>query len=224
MPKIRLPANNWRPRPYQMPLWRYLWNGGKRAFAGWHRRAGKDEIALNWTAVASQRRRGGYWHCLPLASQARKAIWNQVNPHTGKRRIDEAFPLEIRKRTLDNEMFIEFQNGSTWQVLGSDNYNHLVGASPAGLIMSEWALAMPAAWAYFAPILGENDGWAAFITTFRGKNHAYKTYQAGLQDASWFSQVLSVVETGYPLDRVEQQRQEYRTLYGDDAGDALIEQ
>jgi hypothetical protein len=37
---------------------------------------------------------GTYWHMLPEASQARKAIWDAVNPHTGKRRIDEAFPKE----------------------------------------------------------------------------------------------------------------------------------
>jgi phage terminase large subunit len=32
-----------------------------------------------------------YWHMLPAYSQGRKAIWSAVNPHTGRRRIDEAF-------------------------------------------------------------------------------------------------------------------------------------
>lgn len=66
-------------------------------------------------------RAGGYWHLLPEAAQARKAVWDAVNPHTGMRRIDEAFPREIRKRTRDHEMFIELVNGATWQVVGSDN-------------------------------------------------------------------------------------------------------
>ena len=35
---VRLPANGWRPRPYQMPLWSYLENGGKRAVEIAHRR------------------------------------------------------------------------------------------------------------------------------------------------------------------------------------------
>ncbi len=185
----------------------------------------KDEIGLNWCAVALMRQRGGWWYALPEQTQARKAIWNQVNPHTGKRRIDEAFPKEIRKRTLEAEMFIEFINGSTWQVIGSDNYDHLVGASPLGITFSEWAIAMPAAWAYFAPILEENNGTALFITTPRGKNHAYKTLQAGMSDPqNWFAQISSVVETGYPLDRVEKQRREYQQIFGEDAGDAMIEQ
>jgi len=53
---------------------------------------------------------------LPQAAQARKAIWDAVNPHTGRKRIDDAFPLELRKATRNQEMQIEFKNGSTWQV------------------------------------------------------------------------------------------------------------
>jgi hypothetical protein len=42
--KITIPHNNWRPRPHQENLWNYLADGGKRAVAIWHRRAGKDEV------------------------------------------------------------------------------------------------------------------------------------------------------------------------------------
>src|SRR6185312_12690776 len=68
----------WRPRDYQFPLWDYLNGGGLRADVVAHRRWGKDEIALHWTAAASRRRVGSYWHLLPEASQARKAIWDAV--------------------------------------------------------------------------------------------------------------------------------------------------
>lgn len=149
----------WRPRAYQLALWRYLEGGGLRADVAAHRRWGKDEVALNWTAVAALQRQGAYWHLLPEASQGRKAIWDAVNPHTGRRRIDEAFPPELRSQTKDQEMFIRFRNGSTWQVVGSDNYNSLVGSPPAGVVFSEWALAKPDAWTYLRPILAENGGW-----------------------------------------------------------------
>ena len=66
-------------------------------------------------------------HMLPAFSQGRKAIWTAVNPHTGKRRIDEAFPHELRVSTNKSEMFIRFKNGSTWQVVGSDRYDAAVG-------------------------------------------------------------------------------------------------
>src|SRR5688572_16279650 len=100
---ITLPFQ-WSPRPYQAKLWAYLEQGGKRAVAVWHRRAGKDEVCLHHTACAAHERVGNYWHMLPEYAQARKAIWKAINPHTGKRRIDEAFPEVLRKHTNDQEM------------------------------------------------------------------------------------------------------------------------
>src|SRR5688572_21718447 len=119
MAVIDLP-NKWRPRDYQMPLWEYLEGGGKRACYTWHRRAGKDDIGLHHTACSIFKRPGTYWYLLPQAEQARKAIWTAVDPHTGMKRIDWAFPEGLRSITRNNEMYIEFKNGSTWQVVGSD--------------------------------------------------------------------------------------------------------
>jgi hypothetical protein len=162
----------------------------------WHRRAGKDEIALHEAAVAAHHRPATYWHMLPEYAQARKAIWNAVNPHTGKRRIDEAFPMELRANTNDHEMFIRFKSGATWQVVGSDRYNAAVGTPPAGIVFSEWALSNPAAWGYLAPILLENRGWARFITTPRGRNHVKKLLDMARGNPAWFAQVLTITDTG----------------------------
>jgi len=101
-------------------MWDYLERGGKRAIGAWHRRAGKDDVLLHRTAVAAFERPATYWTALPEYAQARKALWAAVNPHTGKRRIDEAFPQELRASTNEQEMFIRFHNGSTWQLVGSD--------------------------------------------------------------------------------------------------------
>src|ERR1700733_11522276 len=115
-------ARNWQPRSYQQKAWDYLSGGGKRACLIWHRRSGKDDVALNWAAIAAHQRVGEYWHMLPEASQARKAIWDAVSPHTGKRRVDQAFPQELRSSTRDQEMAIKLKCGSLWRVVGSDNY------------------------------------------------------------------------------------------------------
>ena len=72
---IELP-NKWQPRSYQLPLWNYLENGGKRAVAVWHRRAGKDLLAINWIATQMVMRPGLYWHLLPTYQQGRKIVWN----------------------------------------------------------------------------------------------------------------------------------------------------
>lgn len=162
---------------------------------------------------------------LPEAAQARKAIWTAVDPHTGQRRIDVAFPKAIRKKTQDNEMFIEFASGSTWQVVGSDNYNSLVGSPPVGIVLSEWALADPAAWAYLRPILAENGGWALFIYTPRGRNHGATFYDAALKDPTWFAQKLPAGETGvFSADQLERERQEYIREFGQDDGETRFRQ
>jgi len=175
-----------------MRLWNYLENGGKRAVEVAHRRWGKDEVALHWTAVAAHEKVGTYWHMLPEAAQARKAIWEAVNPHTGKRRIDEAFPSSLRASTRENEMFIRFKNGSTWQVVGSDNFNSLVGSPPVGLVFSEYAIANPAAWSYLRPILLENGGWALFIYTSRGNNHGKALIDTAKTSKGWLGEISPV--------------------------------
>ena len=224
MPTIRLP-HNWKPRPYQRPLWDYLERGGKRAIAIWHRRAGKDDVLLHRTAVAAFERPATYWHGLPEYAQARKALWAAVNPHTGKRRIDEAFPMELREATNEQEMFIRFVNGSTWQLVGSDRYNSLVGAGVAGFTSSEFALSNPSAWGYIRPMLEENNGWAAFITTPRGRNHAQSMYEMARNNPRWFAELLSIHNTAaLSPEQVEESLSEYIALYGEDIGRAQFEQ
>ena len=185
-PETPLP-NSWGPREYQRPLWDYLEKGGLRADVAAHRRWGKDEVALHWAATQIALKPGVYWHMLPETGQARKAIWDAVNPHTGRKRIDEAFPRRIRKTTKDSDMLIRFNNGAVWQVVGSDNYDSLVGSSPVGVVFSEWALAKPDAWTYIRPILAENGGWALFLWTPRGRNHATRSFEARAADPAWFT-------------------------------------
>lgn len=222
--RIRLP-NQWQPRPYQRPMWDYLERGGKRALGIWHRRAGKDDVLLHRTAVAAFERPATYWTALPEYAQARKALWAAVNPHTGKRRIDEAFPHELRETTNEQEMFIRLVNGSTWQLVGSDRYNSLVGAGVAGVTFSEFALANPSAWAYIRPMLEENDGWAAFITTPRGRNHAHSLLEMAKGNPKWFAEVLSIHNTGaLSPAQIEESLEEYVALYGEDIGTAQFQQ
>ena len=225
--KINLPYNGWEPRPHQLKLWEHLAFGGKRAMAVWHRRAGKDEVCLHHTASAAMERVGNYWHCLPEFSQARKAIWTAVNAHTGKRRIDEIFPHELRVSTNDNEMFIRLANGSTWQCVGSDavTTGSGIGSSTAGIVFSEYALANPSAWAYYRPILEENQGWAAFITTPRGRNHALALFQYASQSPEWFCELLTARDTGALTDEtLAETMKEYCSLFGKDQGQAMYDQ
>ena len=201
--------NGWVPRAYQRPLWDYLELGGKRAVAVWHRRSGKDSCAMNFTATAMLERTANYWHMLPTANQGRKVIWDAIDPHTGKRLIDQAFPHALRAGQREDEMSIKLKTGSMWQVVGSDNFNSLIGSPPAGVVFSEYSVANPRAWDYIRPILAENNGWALFIYTPRGKNHGEALFKVAKSNPDWFAQILTVEDTGaVPADRIAQERRE----------------
>lgn len=194
MIEVRIP-NNWRPRDYQKPLWRALQSGCHRAVAIWHRRAGKDTTALNWTATQACTVPGVYWHMLPTQKQAKRVVWDGINKN-GERIIDQVFPRQIRKSVNKTEMKIETVTGSIWQLCGSDNYNSLVGGNPRGVVFSEWPLTDPAAWDFIRPILAENGGWAIFIYTPRGHNHGWDLYEMAIRNKDWFCQLLTVGDTG----------------------------
>lgn len=217
---------NFRCRWYQRPFHEaFLAQKVQRFIAIAHRRWGKDEVVLAGTRELLHRRVGSYWHCLPEFAQCRKALWTAVNPHTGKKRIEEAFPLELRASTNNQEMFIEFKNGSTWQMIGSDRYDATVGAGVAGITYSEWALANPAAWGYHRPMLMENNGWAAFITTPRGNNHCKAMYDMAVKSPAWFAELSSIEMTkALTEDQLSESLAEYRALYGDALGQAMFEQ
>jgi hypothetical protein len=65
-------------------------------------------------------------------------------------------------------------------------------------------------WAYLAPIVIANDGWALFITTARGRNHAKSMLDMPKMREDWFLEVLPVNVTGAMTEAaVVAQRVEY---------------
>jgi len=225
VPKITLP-HGWHARQYQVAAWRALAGGIKRAMLVWPRRHGKDDISLHWTATEAMMRPANYWHLLPLATQARKAIWDAVNPHTGQRRIDEVFPHEIRETTRDQDMLIRFRSGSTWQVGGSDNYMAVLGSPPVGVVFSEYAYGDPAAFDAIRPILLENNGWAIFPSTPNGHNHFHRMYQYARQHREeWFAELLSYKDCGVFTDaQIEREQREIAAEVGDEEAEQTVAQ
>lgn len=201
--EISLPYR-FTPREYQYPALRYYDEVPKRqrAFLLAHRRTGKDLLAWNILIKETQKRVGTYWHVLPLLNQARKIIW------TGSTKDGIPFldfippPLIASKR--DDDMSIRLTNGSLIQLVGADRIDSLMGSNPVGVNLSEFALMKPSVWDYLSPILNENDGWANFITTPRGRNHAFDLFKSMVEanrdkGAKYFVQVLTVDDTKKPL-------------------------
>lgn len=197
----------------------------------WHRRAGKDREGLELIREEADHRVGSYWHLYPLHVQAKRAIWNGVDPGTGTRLLDLVFPPVMRADTDERDMFYRFRNGSTYQLLGSDYYDRLVGSNVLGVLFSEWALCDPRAWPYIMPILLENGGFAAFITTYRGRNHAFQMVKNLSLSKDWYVDVRDITRTaradGSPVvspTDVEKERESLIALHGRARADALIQE
>lgn len=211
---------NWEPRDYQRSLWYKLEcfdhedEDGVNLFgAVCHRRWGKDLLGMNWCAKASQRRVGLYWHMLPTQTQGRGVVWNGIT-RDGRKFLDhfpgytecsrgakDAWVTTIRK----DEMSLDFDNGSRYQVVGASNPDALVGTNPVGVVFSEWSVYDNAnIWNFIRPILLENGGWALWLYTPRGHNHGYELKEIAEKNETgrWFYSAQGVEDSIHNGKRV----------------------
>jgi hypothetical protein len=195
-----------QPREYQLPIFDALENKGyRRVMAILPRRAGKDICGFNLMLRAALRKIGVYYYIFPTYTQGKKALWDTIS-NEGERFLDY-IPKELVKSLNSQEMKITLTNGSLIQVVGSDNYDSLMGTNPRGVIFSEYALQDPRAYMYIRPILTANDGWALFLSTPRGKNHLWELYQISQNSPEWYSIKLTVEDTNHiPLYEIEKER------------------
>lgn len=196
------------PRDYQVPLVSHMFDTpsnartfelgpkaftGKRAAVVWPRRHGKDKTAWNILITASQLWRvGTYYYFLPTYRQAKRVMWDE----RGKDGLlfRDHIPEALKAQENESELRIELTNGSAIQLIGADTFEESgVGTNPIGVVFSEYALINPRAWKFVMPILRENGGFAMFVFTPRGENHAYKLFVNAQQHSDrWFSERLTV--------------------------------
>lgn len=204
--ETRIKLNRFQPRPYQLPILDAIENKAyKRVLAILPRRAGKDITAFNLCIRACLRKTCVIYYIFPTYSQAKKVIWDSIT-NTGARILDY-IPDEVVDTRNAQEMKIRFKNGSLLQLVGSDNYDSLMGTNPQGVVFSEYSLQDPRAYQYIRPILTANNGWALFLSTPRGKNHLWELYQIAQNSPEWFCYRLTVEDTGHiPLYEIEKEK------------------
>jgi hypothetical protein len=210
MVQISIPYG-WEPRNYQTYLWNALIKEGyKRAAYIWHRRAGKDLFGLNYLIrEAIVNTAGTYWHVFPTYKQGRKAIWNETDLK-GRKYLDY-IPKDLITRINNQEMTIELENGSIYQIVGSDRVDELRGAGIKGVIFSEYSEQRPTAWATIRPMIMASNGWAIFNFTPKGQNHAYNLYNMAKDDPTWYTEIVTVDDTMgqvYSKESLEQAKKE----------------
>jgi hypothetical protein len=211
-----------QPQWFQIAAWRYLTNGGRRACICWHRRAGKDELSMAFLARMMLLEPGSYWVLYPTIAQAKNVLWSmRVGSES---RIGRIFPESFRKTTRQSDMYIEFLNGSRLQMIGSDNFDALRGASVNGIVFSEYATALPEAWPTLRPMIDANNGMVIFISTPRGKNHFHDIYLTARDSSAWFAEQRGVGETDiFDNPQLEMTLDELTKVYGRTQGQAYFD-
>lgn len=192
MTSISLP-HRYKPRDYQLSLWRAM-DTHKRCLAVWHRRGGKDKIMFNKLICKAVEQPCNLAYYFPTATLGRKALWKNVDVKNGLRVIDHVPPSLLKKPPNETNMMIELINGSTLQILGTDNLD-VVGGNYYGMAFSEYQNQNPMAWDLSRPILAENGGFAWFNGTPRGENHFFEMLNVNKDNPAWFTTVLSVEDT-----------------------------
>lgn len=206
---VQLPYD-YTPRWYQEPVYNFAIRAGtdhadpdtdfRRYFCLDHRRAGKD---LNWFNIMqckAAQRVGTYAHIFPTLVEGRKVIWRGKN-RDGRKFLDyiPGHREFIRKQRRDcwvvgkreDEMMIELANESIYQVMGADDPDSVRGMGIVGIIFSEYAFYKgPEMWDIVRPMLAENGGWAAFITTPDGRNHGHSLHMMAKKNPKWYEETL----------------------------------
>lgn len=215
----------YEPRNYQLDALKAIDNGFKRFILCWHRRSGKDLTAFGAIMPKEAFRRvGTYFYVLPTYSQSEKVVWNGIDKD-GIKFLDR-IPKEVIKSKNETNLQIKLVNGSIIQLIGADNIDRVVGTNPIGVIFSEYSLMKPNVWEFIRPILAENGGWAGFIFTPRGMNHAWKLLQVALANPQeWYVSVLGVKNTqAIGQDVLDQERKEMpQVLYDQEYNVQFIE-
>lgn len=200
---IDVPAR-FTPRWYQEEVFLARDRGINKFFLRWHRRCGKDLCGIAFMAREAMRKVGIYWYIFPTSTQARKAMWTNMDKDGVK--LMDRIPHEIRTKTLDGTMTIELKNGSLIQLIGADKHSidGSVGAGPSGIIMSEFAVGEDYAIVkdLITPMLHETGGWLMVNSTPRGRNHMYKLEEnIRMYPDEWFISALQTISPEYGTGR-----------------------
>lgn len=186
--------DQYTPRSYQLPVFRAMDKGYKRFVLCTHRRWGKDISGIELIKREAFKRVGTYAYLLPTYRQCKNIIWK------GMTKSGESFlsliPKEVIKAKHEQDMSIEFINGSRLMLLGSNNYDALRGVNPVGIVFSEFAYQHPSVYPTMSPVIVENDGWMLFQSTPFGENHFYDVYKAAEEDPDWFCLKQTIDDTG----------------------------
>ena len=135
------------------------------------RRFGKTKLSmlemLAWATKKGQK----IWYVAPTYRMAKQIMWNDLKNHV---------PMEWVLKIRENELSMEFRNGSVISLRGADKPDSLRGVSLDFLVLDEVQDIAPETWnTVLRPTLADRRGHALMIGTPKGYSQLYKLYRIG---------------------------------------------
>jgi len=118
-----------------------------------------------------------YGHIMPFRTQAKLVAWDKVKHY--------ARPVPGVKFN-ESELLVRYPNGNKLQLFGADDPDAFRGFAGSGLSFDEYSQQPQNIFSeVLSKALGDHLGYALFCGTVKGKDHLFRTYEAGKNSDGW---------------------------------------
>ena len=170
------------------------------------RRFGKTKLSMLAMLAWATHKMQKIWYVAPTYRMAKQIMWNDLKTNV---------PLQWISKIRENELSMEFRNGSVISLRGADKPDSLRGVSLDFLVLDEFQDISPDTWTtVLRPTLADRKGHALFIGTPKGYNGLYKLYKVGQNPAKqmkkeWHSwQFPTITSPFIPAAEIEAARRD----------------
>ena len=177
------------------------------------RRFGKTWLALYRMCVKAGRPNSVIWYVAPTYKQAKTIAWKDLEFILYPSR-------HLVKRSIENDLYKEFFNGTRIYLIGADNETSLRGPKLHHVVFDEAAYIKEDAWAsvirpQLLSVGEEEDGTADFISSpnDKGRNwytnfHAEAKRKQDAGDKEWAAHFYTIYDNpSYNEDRIKNERE-----------------
>ena len=170
------------------------------------RRFGKTKLSMLVMLAWATKKLQKIWYVAPTYRMAKQIMWNDLKSNV---------PMEWVSKIRENELSMEFRNGSVISLRGADKPDSLRGVSLDFLVLDEFQDIAADTWTtVLRPTLADRRGNALFIGTPKGYNQLYKLYKVGQNKANqlkkeWMSwQFPTITSPFIPKSEIEAARRD----------------
>lgn len=155
------------------------------------RRFGKSYLSTYYILAKALQKKGNYFFVSPTFAQSRQIIWEVLKDKTRG---------HIAVKVNESRLEIELVNGSRIFLKGADRPDTMRGVSLSGVVLDEFGTMRnpEIVWAeVLRPALSDQQGWATFISSPKGRNYFYDLYNNSKSNEGWQGWQFTTLQGGY---------------------------